>query len=148
MNGWVKLHRKIAENSFLMHDDKAWVVFTKLLIHVNSKGEWSGGRLQLSEIVKINQRTLYDVLKRLKSQQIINIKSNNRYSVITICNWSKYQSISNNKTNSDPTTNQQPTNTLIRIENKNKESESAKEKPLASNKSFRAEYERIKKPPN
>ena len=75
---------------------------------------------KLSEIVKINQRTLYDVLKRLKFQQIINIKSNNRYSVITICNWSKYQSTMTQSNDNKMTTNRQQNDTLqeLRIENK------------------------------
>lgn len=121
MNGWVKLHRKVEENSFLMNDNNAYMVFTKLLYMANSKGEWSGGRFRLSERVNLNDRTLYDVLKRLKSQQLINIKPNSKYTVISICNWSKYQSVTNSPTNNNPTTTQQHDNTLVRIEKKNKE---------------------------
>ena len=130
-NGWVKLHRKINENIFLMKDNNAWLVFTKLLIIVNSKGEYGGGRNQLGELVNLNPRTLYDVLQRLKTQQVINIKSNKLYSVITICNWSKYQVLPNRQSNNEPTMSQQSANTLIRIENKNKESDQAFNEPVA-----------------
>lgn len=121
MNGWVKLHRKIGENVFLMKDNNAYMVFTKLLWLVSSKGEWAGGREQLGAAVNLNPRTVYDVLLRLESQHLINIKSNKRYSVVSICNWSKYQSQSNRLPNNEPTMSQQSANTLIRIENKNKE---------------------------
>lgn len=94
--GWVKLHRRILENHFLMHDDRAYAVFTKLLMLVGSeKGQWSGGRVVLSEILIMNPNTLYSVLKRLEEQQLISIDSNMRYTTYTICNWSKYQSVGN-----------------------------------------------------
>lgn len=140
MKGWVKLHRKLLENAGLMHDHNALVVFVGLLLKANSKGEWSGGRNQLGEMLNINPRTLYDVLQRLKTQQVINIKSNNKYSVISICNWSKYQATPNSTSTYSPHTAHIQPNTIIRIENKNKESFGKK---LASNKSFKAEYQRL-----
>lgn len=122
-DGWIKLHRRLTENVVLMHDNNAYMVFTKLLLFVNSKGQWAGGRNQLGEKVNLNSRTLYDVLKRLEEQQIINIKSNKLYSTISICNWSRYQANPNRQPNNDPTISQQSANTLIRIKNKNKESD-------------------------
>lgn len=123
-DGWVKLHRKLLENVELMHDNNAYIVFTKLLMIVNSKGQYAGGRQQLGELVNLNSRTVYDVLKRLESLQMVNIKSNKRYSIISICNWSKYQYVPNSLPNNDPTMTQQSANTLTRIKNKNKEKES------------------------
>lgn len=94
--GWVKLHRRTLENHFLMHDDKAFAVFTKLLMIVGSeKGQWSGGRVQLANILVINPNTLYKVLQRLEKQQLISVNSNSRYTEYTICNWSKYQTSGN-----------------------------------------------------
>lgn len=119
--GWVKLHRKTLENIELMHDNNAYIVFTKLLMLVDSKGRWAGGRKQLGEKVNLNPRTVYGVLKRLETLQIANIKSNKHYSIISICNWSKYQSHPNRKLNNDSTMTQQSLNTLTRIKNKNKE---------------------------
>ncbi len=122
--GWVKLHRQITENSFLMHDPSAFMMFMHLLLRANSKGQWSGGRKQLSEIVGLKEGTTYDALKRLERQQIVNIKSNSHYSVISICNWSKYQSNPNSQSNNSPTIRQQHDNTLLRIENKDVEANS------------------------
>jgi hypothetical protein len=104
--GWVKLHRRIDENLFLMNDDKAYLVFTKLLLKVNSSGQWAGGRQQLAEYMNMNGNTLYKVLKRLDEQQLITISSNNRYTVYSICNWHKYQS-AGNIPNQLPVTSQQ-----------------------------------------
>lgn len=119
-NTWVKFYRKTLENIELMNDNNAFMVFAKLLLLVNSKGQYAGGRNKLGEAVNLNPRTLYDVLKRLETLQIINIKSNKRYSIISICNWSKYQAMPNRLPNNDPTMTQQWPNTNTRIKNKNK----------------------------
>lgn len=90
--GWIKLHRRILENDFLMHDDKAYIVFTKLLMLAGKeRGSWSGGRRQLAKIFEMNDRTLYGVLIRLQDNGIIDIESKVKYSVLTIKNWSTYQ---------------------------------------------------------
>lgn len=101
--GWVKLHRQLGDNSFLMHDDKALLVFIKLLIHVNKKGEIAAGRRQLGQLFNINDRTLYDVLVRLENEHIIDITSNAKYSIFRIKNWQKYQSTVNRGEKSSPT---------------------------------------------
>jgi hypothetical protein len=89
--GWIKLYRQMLDNHFLMNDDKAWNVFSKLLIMVNRKGEIAAGRRQLAEIIRINDRTLYDVLVRLEKEGMLTIKSNPKYSVIHIVNFANYQ---------------------------------------------------------
>lgn len=142
--GWVKLHRKINENVFLSKDNNAYVVFVRLLTLVSSKGEWAGGRRQLAEVMNMSDRTLYDVLKRLESQQLINIKSNRRYSIYTICKWGYYQSDPNHTSTHHPTTSQPQPNTLIRIENKNKENDLAKNEPAVSEKGLQLLREKRK----
>lgn len=115
--GYIKSYRKILDNHFLMQDNNAYMVFSKLLLLVSkSKGEWAGGRRQLGELVNLNNRTLYDVLLRLESQQIINITSNRKYSIISICNWSIYQSTPQPPTQPEP--NHSPT--TAQHSNKNK----------------------------
>src|SRR4051794_8472392 len=90
--GWVKLYRRVLENSFLMHDANSYLVFTKLLMLVGQeKGQWAGGRMQLAEILEMNPNTLKDVLKRLQNNGIIRIESMTRYSLISVVNWSTYQ---------------------------------------------------------
>jgi len=120
--GWVKLHRNISENVFLQKDNNAYLVFTKLLYTVSkSKGEWAGGRIQLGELMNMNPRTLYDVLKRLESQHMIKLNPNTKYSVITICNWHKYQSSPTAKSEEGQLQpNNNPTTTQHSNKNKNK----------------------------
>jgi hypothetical protein len=91
-SGWVKFYRSINENHFLMKDNNAYIVFTKLLTNAGkSKGEWAGGRRQLAEIVNINDNTLKHVLERLEREHLITRKVTQRYSIITILNWHEYQ---------------------------------------------------------
>lgn len=90
--GWVKLYRRVLKNSFLMNDNNAYLVFTKLLMLASQeKGQWSGGRMQLGEITNLNPNTLKDVLKRLENNGMIKTESMKRYSIITIQKWSNYQ---------------------------------------------------------
>lgn len=122
--GYIRLYRQLEENEFLMLDDKAFIVFTKLLLFVGrEKGQWAGGRRQLAKRLNINDNTLYKVLKRLEEQQLISITSNQRYSIYHICNWHKYQNVPN-RLNLEAVTSRQPTgNTLTRtkeINNKNR----------------------------
>ena len=71
-------------------------------------------------------------MNHLKSTNEITIKSTNRFSIVTIVNWEKYQinkkqstnKLTNNLTNNQPTTNQQLT---TEKEYKNKELKNIKE---------------------
>lgn len=130
--GWVKLHRKINGNVFLQRDNNAYIVFTKLLTRVNSSGQWAGGRHQLAEITNVNSNTVYKVLKRLKSEHLITISSNTRYSVISICNWSTYQQAGNTPNQLLVTAREQPGNSQVTARehsNKNKEYRIKNKKP-------------------
>lgn len=92
MNGWIKLHRQTIYNEVWKHDRTAWHVFEALLLLANPKnGKWSGGRKQLAEICEINENTLYNALKRLEAQQMVNRSVNRRYTVYSICNWESFQ---------------------------------------------------------
>jgi len=120
MGGWIKLHRRIAETPLFKHNKTAMMVFVHLLIFANEHGRWAGGRFQLADLCKINPSTLYSTLKRLENDKIITLESNNKWTLISICNWSKYQQQININFNNKSTTGQQQINTLIRSKNKNK----------------------------
>jgi hypothetical protein len=91
MNGWIKLHRKILDNELLKTDHKARNLFVILLLIADRNGQWSGGRYQLAALSGIKPETLYKKLKRLQNEHQVNIKTNNKYSTISICNWGVYQ---------------------------------------------------------
>jgi DNA-binding PadR family transcriptional regulator len=91
--GWIKLYRKIEHNDFLMSDDNAYIVFTKLLFFVDRHdGSYRTGQRMLAERLRMSYGTLYKVLKRLENQNLITIENKNKYSKIWITNWTSYQS--------------------------------------------------------
>jgi hypothetical protein len=93
--GWVKLHRQLLDNHFLMRDINAYAVFTRLLMLVNQKGEYATGRRQLADLFYMNDRTLYGILIRLEEQGMLRLESQVRYTVIVVQNWQFYQNQNN-----------------------------------------------------
>lgn len=122
---WVKFYCKILENVDLMNDDTAYIVFTKLLLMANSKGEISITTRGLSKQLNMSSSTLYKTLKRLEDYQMSKRLSKHRYTLIVICNWSKYQSTGKqfgaHAVNTRETRGKRTTE-VPRIENKNKNS--------------------------
>lgn len=115
--GWIKSYRKILDNQFLMTDNTAYIVFTKLLHLVNNKhGTFTTGRFALAERVNIKPTTLYKALIRLEDNRLVTLGSNNRFTVITICNWNKYQ----DSVTAKVTSREQQSNNKVTL-NKNKE---------------------------
>lgn len=118
-SGWVKLHRQIMENRMWQHDHNAVMVFMTLLLVVDkSKGEWAGGRHQLAERVGLKSTTTYQALKRLEKAKMVTLSSNNKYTVIHLCNFKKYQQTNDSSDDNQMTTRRQPDDTLTRIKNK------------------------------
>ncbi len=92
--GYVKLWRKITDNPFLMHDNNAFLVFVKLMVLVDRRtGSYSTGRFALAAYMNMNPSTLYKVLLRLEDNRLVSLASNNKYTVISISNWGKYQEL-------------------------------------------------------
>ena len=130
MAGWIKLHRKII-NSTVFDNEKLLKVRIWCLLKAThdeyeqlvgrqivnlQKGQFVTGRNAASKELKMTPSTTWDYLKVLERNQNIDIKSNNKYSIVTIVNWELYQSeneISDNKS----TTNQQQINTNKNIKN-------------------------------
>ena len=54
-------------------------------------GQFVTGRFKGSDELKINPSTFYKYLKTLEKLKMINLKSNNKMTIITIENWRKYQ---------------------------------------------------------
>lgn len=124
MEGWIKIHRKLIEwewhdipemMSLLLHllllanhEDKVWHGETIL------RGQLVTGRKELSRMTGISEQSIRTYINRLKSTNEITIKSTNKFSVITICNYDKYQIVEDarqptNQPSIQPTTNQQLT---------------------------------------
>ena len=122
--GWIKLHRQILDNELLSNDATAYLVFTKLLLIANSKGEIALSGRQLALRLDVNHSTLYKTLTRLENEGLVKQLSKHRYTLIDICNWSKYQSTGKHfgkRTVNGRETDGKHTTGVSRIENKNKE---------------------------
>lgn len=108
MEGYVKLHRKILENKYWLEPRKkskfeAWIY---LLLRASYKdreiifgnvdlslkaGEFITSQLKLAEEWGWNRETVVKYLGRLKADNQVDYKTNNKFTVVSICNWNSYQ---------------------------------------------------------
>ncbi len=85
------------------------------------RGQLITGRVKLHEITGLSERTIRTCINRLKSTNELTIKTTSKFSIITICNYDKYnnskipkdqqidQQIDQQTTSNRPTNDQQPT---------------------------------------
>jgi len=118
MEWFIQLHRKLTEWEWYT-DWNTFRVFTHLLLNANWKEKqrkWLNidrwevltGRIKLSEQLKLSQQQIRTSLNKLKSTNEITIKSTNKYSLIKIINYDRYQTEQPTK---HQTSNQQVTTT-------------------------------------
>jgi len=139
MSGWIKLHRQFTKWEWFT-DVNTCHLFQYLLLEANhQESKWRGqvimrgqlltGRAKMAKNVGLSPQQVRTSLHKLKSTSDITIKSYNKYSIITITNWSKYQDINQQVTSEDadkqPTSNQQATTSknIKNIKNIKKERE-------------------------
>jgi len=123
-NGFIKIHRSIL-NWEWYDDPNTMRVFIHLLLNAQwedsryhgyevPKGSLVIGRKELSEELGITERAVRTALNHLKTTNEVTIKTTNKFSVVTIVNWEKYQcsdsEVTNKTTNKRPTSDQQVTN--------------------------------------
>lgn len=148
MEGWIKLHRKMIDWEWYK-DSNTFHLFAHLLFSANyKKTKWRGieiergqlltGRDQLSANTGISTQSIRTSLERLKSTNEITIKSTSKFSIITICNYDKYQDDekpinqqSNQQSNQQLTSNQPATN-HIQESKEGKELKEGKKKDTTS----------------
>ena len=128
MEGWIKLHRKLIENPIFLKPELLQL-FIYCLLKANHEaqkiifngqeveikiGQFITGRNAMAKDLKQNPITTYKRLKILENLKILNIKSNNKFSVVTVVNYGLYQSEEikrNTKRNNKGTTREQQGNT-------------------------------------
>lgn len=125
MKGWILLHKKIWDNPRFYKNFRAVVVWLWLLTHCNDEGVVTCGRHQIAKDCGISDSTVYRLLKNfskdyLGNDPILNIKPNNRFSVVYILKWKELQRKLNSDLNNHRTTTEQPTNTNKEERIKNK----------------------------
>lgn len=140
--GYIKLYRSM--NKWEWYSDvNTKAVFLHLLLnanleesrfknHVVPKGSLVIGRKSLAATLGITERNVRTALKHLKMTNEVTIISTNKFSIVTVVNWEKYQANAkrvtnkptNELTNNRPTSDQQVT---TEKEYKNKEYKNIKE---------------------
>lgn len=116
MQGWISLHRKLLEWEWYS-DTNTKCLFIHCLLKANHREKkWNGitvergqfitGRDKLAQELHMSVRQVRTALDKLKSTNEITIKSTNKYSVITVVNYSEYQ---DRATKSDQQNDQQAT---------------------------------------
>lgn len=130
--GWVSLHRKIMNSPVYSDPDllKLWLHCLLKCTHAEYEqlignklvkleaGQFVTGRIILAEEFnkgatpknKVSEITLWRKLKNLERFEMLNIKTTNKYSVVTVINWHDYQG-SEQQVNNKRTTDEQQMNT-------------------------------------
>lgn len=119
--GWIKSYRSVLTHDLLANDNNSFIVFMKLLHSVDKKtGRLITGRFKVAELTNLKPTTAYQALKRLENAKMVTLESNNKYTVIYICNWKKFQSTDDSTHDNQMTTRRQPDDNEMTL-NKNKE---------------------------
>ena len=135
--GYIKLFRSMTSWEWYQ-DSNTKVVFLHLLLNANwddsrfrgydiPKGSLVTGYNALSKQLGISKQSVRTAIKHLKSTGEITIKSTNKFSIISIANWEKFQVLeksantqNNTQAGTQLTLNQHSTNTIKEYkENKN-----------------------------
>jgi hypothetical protein len=120
--GWIKLHRTVLDNKIYVHDPTAWRVFNHLLLLVDKgTGKRDCGRFQLARDLELKPTTVYQALQRLKKAKMVDIKTNNKYSTISILKWHYFQGNGDTPNDNKMTTDRQQNDTKQEVRIKNKE---------------------------
>ena len=136
-NGFVALHRSLL--SWGWHADPAtgWL-FVNLLLMANwTDSEWRGmtikrgqlitGRKALAAQTGLSERQIRTALDHLKSTNELTIKSTNKFSLITIVNYGKFQDVQSDiDQQNDQQVDQRPTSNRPQLNKYNKEQQSVK----------------------
>jgi len=152
--GWVKLWRKSLDIGWLTNHELwtfwCWCLMsaafkeTSELVGLKrvrlSPGQLIFKRREVASLLKVSESKIFRMLNFLKSEQMVSVQTNNRFSIITIVNWDTYQddtpgseqqngTISEQQTNNKRTTNEQqadPTTSKKKLRNKERKSKPKK----------------------
>ena len=126
--GWIKLHRQIQQSEFWFSERftkiQAWIDLLLLANHAPAtffirgieihveRGQLAYAQTTLARRWKWNERTVARLIKLLEKRQMVQTKTDNVTTVITILNYSKYQDHAEQNTvqKTEQTNNRIPTN--------------------------------------
>ena len=115
MEGWLSLHRRFLEWEWFGKPEMVQLFIYLLLSANHTDGKWRGvevkrGQLitsleRMSAATSLSQRVVRTCVNRLKSTGEITTESTNQFTIVTICNYDKYQdseSVSNKPIDTQP----------------------------------------------
>jgi hypothetical protein len=143
--GWVKLHRQFKDWEWYNKSEMVHL-FIHCLIKANfkdgsfqgiecKKGSFITSLKHLSDETNISIQTIRTCLKKLQLTKEINVKSTNKLTQITICNYDSYQQ-ETDEANKQLTNNQQTTNKQLTTIEEYKESKEEKEVTITPKNKF------------
>ena len=143
MQGWIKFHRKFI--NWQWYDDiPTKTLFVHLLLTANhasvkwrnetiGRGQVVVGRHKLAKDTGLSERQVRTALKKLsETKEILTSKTTNKYSILTICNYSTYQNINNtiDQQNDPQVSSKRPASDQQATTNKNDKNEKNEKKLL------------------
>ena len=140
-DGFIKLYRSLLKWEWYKSPNTK-IVFLHLLLNANwedssfrgyevPRGSLVVGRKKLSEELGISERAVRVALNHLQMTNEVTIKATNKFSIITIVNWEKYQGYSEEVTNkmTNKMSDKRQTNDHIKEYKNIRNKEEKKEKP-------------------
>ena len=144
MNGFVKIHRQIVKWGWYK-DPNTFRVFFHILINANhedrewrgqiiKRGQWVTTRKKMAEELGISERAVRTAINHLKSTNEVTTKTTNKYTVITVENYSKYQDRTsasdqqNDQQSDQQVTNKRPTSDQQNKKEKNDKNDKKRER--------------------
>jgi len=132
--GWFKLHRGVTDSFVFQNPDrlKFWIWCLCKASHKSrianvglqeiqlSKGQFVFGRKKAASELSMDESKVYRLMKTFEKREKIEVKSNNKFSVITVANWEFYQQgeqQTEQQSNNKITTNEQQSNTDKNVKN-------------------------------
>ena len=103
--GWIKLHRKMMHSN-VFQNEKLLKVFIYCLMKAShchrkqlvgkqfvelEKGQFVFGRKKAAVELNMKESTVRDYINLLQQDEVIQVNSTNKYSVISVVNWEVYQ---------------------------------------------------------
>lgn len=146
MDGYINLYRQILDSA-VFASEKRLKLWIWLLCKANYKdrfvslnigrgesvielkrGQVLFGRFKAEEETGIDGSTIYKILQWFENENMITIKSNTHYTVLTVCNYDTFNTFESEKvaaneqqTNSQVAANEQPSNTPKQVKKEKKE---------------------------
>lgn len=130
MEGWIKVHRKLLESNVFQNEKllKVWIwcllkathteqspIIGTQIVHLKP-GQFIFGRNKAAVELNMKPSTVYKYMMVLQKGLNLELKCNNKFTVVTIVNWNLYQ-FDNKKSSSKVTTKEQQKNTYKNVKN-------------------------------